>query len=41
MQTSTFLGVLRVLDKRDRSFVLKQAVGRIFEDINSKLYPIS
>jgi hypothetical protein len=29
---------LSVLDKRDRSFVLKQAVGRIFEDINSKLY---
>lgn len=27
-----------VLDKRDRSFVLKQAVCRIFEDINSKLY---
>jgi len=29
---------LRVLDKRDRNFVLKQAVGRIFEDVNSKLY---
>jgi 16S rRNA G966 N2-methylase RsmD len=29
---------LRVLDKRDRNFVLKQAVGRIFEDINSKMY---
>src|SRR5215813_4045114 len=28
----------RVLDKRDRNFVLKQAVGRIFEDVNSKLY---
>jgi hypothetical protein len=26
------------LDKKDRAFVLKQAVGRIFEDINSKLY---
>jgi 16S rRNA G966 N2-methylase RsmD len=29
---------LSVLDKNDRRFVLKQAVGRIFEDINSKLY---
>jgi hypothetical protein len=29
---------LRVLDKRDRNFVLKQAVGRIFEDVDSKLY---
>jgi hypothetical protein len=26
------------LHKNDRKFVLKQAVGRIFEDINSKLY---
>jgi hypothetical protein len=29
---------LSILDKRDRNFVLKQAVGRIFEDINSRLY---
>jgi hypothetical protein len=29
---------LSFLDKRDRSFVLRQAVGRIFEDINSELY---
>jgi len=29
---------LHVLDKSDRKFVLKQAVGRIFEDINSELY---
>jgi hypothetical protein len=26
------------LDKESRKYVLKQAVGRIFEDINSKLY---
>jgi 16S rRNA G966 N2-methylase RsmD len=32
------LKALRVLDKRHRSFVLKQAVGRLFEDINSRLY---
>jgi hypothetical protein len=29
---------LAILDKKTREFVLKQAVGRIFEDINSKLY---
>ena len=29
---------LHSLDKNDRQFVLKQAVGRIFEDINPKLY---
>lgn len=29
---------LTALDKRTRDFVLKQAVGRIFEDINAKLY---
>ena len=29
---------LSILDKKDRKFVLKQAVGRIFEDINSELY---
>lgn len=29
---------LSFLDKRDRRFVLKQAVGRIFEDINRNLY---
>jgi hypothetical protein len=26
------------VDKKTRDFVLKQAVGRIFEDINAKLY---
>jgi hypothetical protein len=29
---------LRVLDRWDRSFVLKQAVGRIFEDVNFEIY---
>ena len=29
---------LAILDKRTRDFVLKQAVGRIFEEINAKLY---
>ena len=29
---------LHSLDARDREFVLKQAVGRIFEDINPELY---
>ena len=29
---------LAALDKKTREFVLKQAVGRIFEDINAKLY---
>ena len=29
---------LAILDKKTREFVLKQAVGRIFEDLNSKLY---
>jgi hypothetical protein len=29
---------LSELDRIDRKFVLKQAVGRIFEDINSRLY---
>ena len=29
---------LAILDKKTREFVLKQAVGRIFEDINAKLY---
>ena len=29
---------LLALDNETRDFVLKQAVGRIFEDINSKLY---
>jgi hypothetical protein len=29
---------LRQLDKKDRRFVLKQAVSRIFEDINFDLY---
>ncbi len=29
---------LAALDQKTREFVLKQAVGRIFEDINSKLY---
>jgi len=26
------------LDEKDKKFVLKQAVGRIFEDINFDLY---
>ena len=26
------------LDSRDRAFVLKQAVGRIFEDVNFEIY---
>jgi hypothetical protein len=26
------------LDSRDRSFILKQAVGRIFEDVNFEIY---
>jgi hypothetical protein len=29
---------LHSLDSEDRQFVLKQAVGRIFEDINPELY---
>ena len=29
---------LSQLDKNDRKFILKQAVGRIFEDINFNLY---
>lgn len=29
---------LDCLDKDDRKYVLKQAVGRIFEDINPRLY---
>jgi len=29
---------LSQLDEKDRRFVLKQAVGRIFEDINFNLY---
>ena len=29
---------LKQLDKKDRRFVLKQAVGRIFEDVNFNLY---
>jgi hypothetical protein len=29
---------LAIVDETTRDFVLKQAVGRIFEDINSKLY---
>jgi hypothetical protein len=29
---------LHGLDSKDRQFVLKQAVGRIFEDINATLY---
>lgn len=29
---------LSKLDREDRRFVLKQGVGRIFEDINSRLY---
>jgi hypothetical protein len=29
---------LSQLDKKDRKFVLKQAIGQIFEDINFDLY---
>ena len=29
---------LYILDSRDRAFVLKQAVGRIFEDVNFDVY---
>jgi hypothetical protein len=29
---------LHSLDSKDRQFVLKQAVGRIFEDVNPTLY---
>lgn len=29
---------LAELENRDRVFVLKQAIGRIFEDVNGKLY---
>jgi len=29
---------LHSLDNRDREYVLKQAIGRIFEDINFELY---
>jgi hypothetical protein len=29
---------LSELDKEDRNYILKQAVGRIFEDINCRLY---
>jgi len=37
----SLLRELAELDNADRSFVLKQAVGKLFEDINSKLYHIS
>jgi hypothetical protein len=29
---------IQELDKADRAYVLRQAVGRIFEDVNSDLY---
>ena len=32
---------LGTLDNEDRNFVLKQAVGGIFEDINSRFYHVS
>ncbi len=37
----SLLRELANLDNEDRNFVLKQAVGRIFEDINSRLYHVS
>ena len=37
----SILRELAALDNEDRNFVLKQAVGHIFEDINSRLYHIS
>jgi hypothetical protein len=37
----SILRELAELDHDDRNFVLKQAVGKLFEDINSKLYHIS
>ena len=36
--TPKLIQELANLDKKERYFVLKQAVGRIFEDINSELY---
>lgn len=37
----SLLSELANLDNDDRNFVLKQAVGRIFEDINSRLYHVT
>ena len=37
----SLLRELAGLDNKDRNFVLKQAVGHIFEDINSRLYHMS
>lgn len=37
----SILRELAYLDNEDWNFVLKQAVGRIFEDINSRLYHVS
>ncbi|MDP9197333.1 MAG: hypothetical protein M3O24_02070 [Thermoproteota archaeon] len=37
----SLLRELANLDNENRNFVLKQAVGRIFEDINSRLYHAS
>ena len=34
----TLIKELAQLEKQDRDFVVKQAVGRIFEDISSELY---
>ncbi len=39
--TPSLLCELADLSYEDRNFVLKQAVGAIFEDINSRLYHIS
>jgi hypothetical protein len=36
--SSKFVRELSEIGREDRKFVLKQAVGRIFEDINSRLY---
>jgi hypothetical protein len=36
--TPVLIDELRSLDKKSRNYVLKQAVGRIFEDINSRFF---
>jgi len=39
--TPELVQALCELDKKDRNYVLKQAVGRLFEDINSRVYHTS
>jgi hypothetical protein len=36
--SSKLIAKVALLDRQTRKFVIKQAVGRIFEDINSELY---